>query len=117
MAEEGLVEWVAEALERIGTITSRPMMGGRTIYCDGTVFAIAVQGELLFKADAESDAIWDAEGAARFVYGEKDGKPQTMNYRHAPSDVYDDADALCRWAELAIAAGRRVKPKRPRKRK
>jgi DNA transformation protein len=112
MADDGLVLWVAEALDRVGTITSRPMMGGRTIYCDGIVFAIAVRGELLFKADAETNAIWDAASAERFVYSEKDGKPQTMNYRHAPSEVYDDADALCRWAELAIAAGRRVKPKK-----
>jgi len=115
MADDGLVDWVAEAMESVGAITSRPMMGGRTIYCDGIVFAIAVRGELLFKADAESDAIWDAAGCERFVYGEKDGKPQTMNYRQAPSDVYDDAEALCEWAELAIAAGRRGKVKKRKK--
>jgi DNA transformation protein len=115
MADDGLVEWVAEALERTGTITSRPMMGGRTIYCDGIVFAIAVRGELLFKADSETDAIWDNAGCHRFVYGEKDGKPQTMNYRQAPSEVYDDADALHEWAELAIAAGRRGKVKKRKK--
>jgi DNA transformation protein len=115
MAEEGLVEWVAEALQRRGVVTSRQMMGGRTIYCDGIIFAIAVQGELYFKADVESDAIWDAAGADRFVYREKDGKPQSMNYRQAPSDVYDDPDALCEWAEVAIAAGGRGQAKKRRK--
>jgi DNA transformation protein len=115
MADEGLAEWVAEALEPIGTVTHRAMMGGRTLYCDGTIFAIAVRGELWFKSDAVSDAMWDEAGADRFVYSEKDGKPQTMNYRRAPSDVYDDADAMRLWAEPAIAAGRRPKPKPKRK--
>ena len=30
-----------------------------------------------------------------------------MNYRRAPSDVYDDAEAMQRWAALAVEAGRR----------
>ena len=111
MADDGLVEWVAEALEPIGTVTYRAMMGGRTLYCDGTIFAIAVRGELWFKSDDVSDATWDAAGADRFIYSEKDGKPQTMNYRRAPSDVYDEADAMRLWAEPAIAAGRRGKSK------
>ena len=38
------------------------MMGGATLYCDGTVFAILAFDELWFKADAESDAAWDAAG-------------------------------------------------------
>jgi DNA transformation protein len=115
MADDGLAEWVVEALEPIGMVTHRAMMGGRTLYCDGTIFAITAHGELWFKSDAVSDAMWDAEGADRFVYGEKDGIPQTMNYRRAPSDVYDDADAMRLWAEPAIAAGRRSKPKPKRK--
>ena len=30
-----------------------------------------------------------------------------MNYRRAPSDVYDDAEAMQRWARLAVEAGLR----------
>lgn len=116
MADDGLAEWVVEALEPVGTVTHRAMMGGRTLYCDGTIFAITARGELWFKSDAVSDAMWDEAGADRFVYSEKDGKPQTMNYRRAPSDVYDDADAMRLWAEPAIAAGLRNKTKpKPKK--
>ena len=39
MSDDGLVEWVAEAMAP-ATVTSRAMMGGRTLYCDGQVFAI-----------------------------------------------------------------------------
>ena len=103
---EGLVEWVAEAMTP-GVVTSRAMMGGRTLYCDGTVFAIVADDLLWFKADAVSDAVWDDEGAPRFTFqmGEKTG---SMNYRRAPDDCYDDPDALRRWGTLGLEAGMRA---------
>ena len=110
-----LEDWVAEALAPLGEVTGRSMMGGRTLYCDGIVFAIIADDELCFKSDKESDAIWDEAGAERFVYAIKDGVPQTMNYRRAPGDVHDDADAMRHWAAIAIAAGRRVKPKKAKR--
>lgn len=112
MADDGLISWVAEALEPIGSVTARMMMGARTLYCDSVIFAIAADGELWFKADAETNAVWDAEGAERFIYDASGDKPLTMNYRRVPGDVYDDAEAMRHWAELAIAAGARSKVKR-----
>ena len=73
--------------------------------------------EIWFKADAESAAIWDAAGCERFTFTGKDGRVETMNYRRAPSDVYDDAEAMQRWAALAVEAGLRgAAKKRPKKR-
>ena len=111
--DEGLVAWVEEALAPIGTLTRRAMMGGATLYCDGVVFAIVALDALWFKADAASDTEWDAAGAARFTY-DRDGGVATMNYRRAPDEVYDDADALRRWASLAIEAGARAPARKPR---
>lgn len=111
--DDSLADWVAEALEPMGMMTRRAMMGGRTLYLDGTIFAIVADGELWFKADAESDARWAAIGAGRFTIGADGEKQMTMNYRRAPSEVYDDPEAMRLWAELALGAGRRrVKPKR-----
>lgn len=90
----------------------RRMMGGATLYLDGTVFAILDEGEIWFKADAESDPVWDAEGCAKFAVTFKDGKVDVMNYRRAPQDVYDDPDAMRRWAALAVKAGLRSAAKR-----
>ena len=113
--DEGLAAWVAEAMAPLGSVTGRAMMGGRTLYCDGVVFAILGDDALWFKADAVTDAQWDAAGAARFTYAMGEGKVGTMNYRRAPDDCYDDADALTRWATLALAAGvRAAAAKRPR---
>jgi DNA transformation protein len=116
--DQGLVDWVAEALEPMGTVTMRKMMGGATLYLDGAVFAIvdseAQGGGLWFKADKESDAAWDAADCPRFTY-DRDGQPATMNYRRAPDDVYDDADEMRRWATLALEASLRAPKKKPKK--
>lgn len=112
--DPGLCEWAKEALEPLGTVTMRKMMGAAVLYLDGTIFAV-VEDEIWFKADAESTAIWDAEGCDRFTFTEKDGTVQTMNYRRAPSDVYDDAEAMQRWTALAVEAGMRGGAKKKRK--
>ncbi|THD35551.1 MAG: TfoX family protein [Sphingomonas sp.] len=113
-ADQGLIDWVSEAMEPVGRVTKRAMMGGATLYCDGTIFAIVSHdGVLWFKADAESDAVWDAAGCDRFSY-EMNGKIGTMNYRRASDDVYDDQEELRRWGLLGLDAGRRAPPKKTR---
>lgn len=114
--DPGLLELVTEALEPVGAVTMRRMMGGATLYLDGTVFAILADDAVWFKADTISDAAWDAAGAARFTYAKKDGAAGTMNYRAAPADGYDDPDAMRRWAALAVEAGMRGAAKTRRKR-
>jgi DNA transformation protein len=109
--DEGLYAWVQEALEPMGAVTMRRMMGGATLYLDGTIFAILLD-ELWLKADSETDSVWDAEGCAKFATTFKDGKVDVMNYRRAPQDVYDDPEALQRWAALAVEAGARGAAKR-----
>jgi len=112
--DQSLLDWVSEAMESIGTVTHRKMMGGATLYLDGTVFAIISSDDVLwFKADAQSDAVWDAAGCDRFTFQMKD-RLASMNYRRAPDDVFDDADAMREWAALGLEAGRRVPAKKPK---
>jgi len=111
----GLVEWVQEAMAPVGDFTMRKMMVGATLYCDGTIFAIAHEGELWFKADAETNAAWDAVGAAKFTVTFKDGTVDMMNYRRVPEAVYDDPEVLREWAALALEAGARRVVKKSKK--
>jgi DNA transformation protein len=114
--DEGLYAWTQEALEPLGKVTMRKMMGGATLYLDGTIFAILDEDEIWFKADDETNGIWDAEGCERFSVTFKDGTVDTMNYRRAPTDVYDDPEAMQQWAGLAVEAGLRgAAKKKPRK--
>jgi DNA transformation protein len=116
--DAGLLAWVVEALEPLGRVTMRKMMGGATLYLEGTVFAILDEGEIWFKADEQSNMLWDAQGCERFSVTFKDGRVDTMNYRRGPPDVYDDPEAMQRWARLAVEAGLRAaakkKPRRER---
>jgi DNA transformation protein len=114
MIDEGLADWVEEAVAPLGTVTRKRLFGGAAIYCDGVAFAILAFDALWFKADGESDAAWDAIAAPRFTVEREGRKTQSMNYRRAPDEVYDDADALRDWAALAIAAGQRAPIKRKR---
>jgi len=116
--DRGLVDWMTEALSADGAVTHRRMMGGATLYLDGIVFAIVDgDGSLWFKSDAESDATWEAAGCARFTYERGGGGVASMNYRRAPEDCYDDAEALREYALLGVAAGRRAPAKKPKKTK
>lgn len=114
-ADSGLIAWVTEALEPVGSVSMRHMMGGATLYLDGTIFAIISGDELWFKADGDSDALWDDAGCARFTYRMGEGREGSMNYRRAPDSVYDDADAMREWAAPAIAAGLRAPVKKAKK--
>ena len=115
-ADQGLIDWVAEAMAPVGAVTKRAMMGGATLYCDGIIFAIVGHDDALwFKADAASDATWDAAGCARFTF-DMGGRTGSMNYRRAPDDVYDDAEELRRWGLLGLEAGRRAPVRKPRRR-
>jgi DNA transformation protein len=114
--DAGLADWVSEGCEPLGTITRKRLFGGATLYADDVAFAILAFDALWFKADAESDSTWDAIEAPRFTVEREGGKTQSMNYRRAPDEVYDDGDALREWAGLAIAAGRRALAKKPKAR-
>ncbi len=113
----GLVDWAQEAVVPLGAPSFRRMMGGATLYCDGIAYAIVATDALWFKADAESDAVWDAAGAERFTYPRKDGSVATMNYRRAPDACHDDDETFREWASIALAAGRRAAVKKAARRR
>ncbi len=113
--DTSLIEWVREAMEPVGAVTMRRMMGGATLYCDGVIFAIVGDDQLWFKADADSDAQWDAHGCGRFIVDMGEKGPMTINYRRAPDEVHDDPEAMRHWAMLGMEAGRRAPPKKTRK--
>ena len=115
--DQGLVDWVEEAMAPLGMMTMRKMMGGATLYLDGSIFALVAEDQLWIKADTESNALWDAADRPRFTMTFKDGSVDSMNYRRAPDDVYDDADALRQWASLGAAAGLRAPRKKRAKKK
>jgi len=98
---------MAEALAPVGAVRSTRMFGGTGVYCDGLFFALIFGGDLYLKADAVTVVRFDALGLLPFTYVAR-GRAQSINYRRAPEECFDDADAMCDWAELAMAAARRA---------
>jgi DNA transformation protein len=104
---DALAEWLGEALEPLGVLRFKKMFGGIGVYLDGAFFALIAGGELWLKADAVNTPQFEARESPLFTYEFK-GKVGTMNYRRAPEDCLDDAEALRDWAMVAVSAARRA---------
>ncbi len=88
------------------------MMGGRTLYCDGVIFALIDNDQLYIKVDAATLPQFLAAGSSLFApYKDQPGK--TMNYARLPDDAMDGRAAMLAWATLGVEAGMRAKAKKP----
>ena len=101
-------------LTPLGPVRARAMFGGHGIYLDDVMFALIGREGLWFRVDAETKARFAAAGSEPFVYGGKT-KPVEMPYWVAPEGSMESAETLLPWAELAVAAARRVKAKKQKK--
>jgi DNA transformation protein len=85
----------------LGTITSRKMMGGLTLYCDGQIFAIlSSEGTFYLKAKGAFAEELAAEGSR--IFSMDDGR--SMGYWTLPDAALDDPEEAYRWAQKALAA-------------
>lgn len=111
-ASASFIEYVSDLFSPFGEITIRKMFGGAGVYCNGAIFAILDDDSIWFKVDDVTRETFEAEGLAPFEI-EMNGKAGTMSYYNAPDEIFDDADALRHWTELALgAAARNKKPKK-----
>ena len=117
-ASADFIEFLREQLAPLGTITSRRMFSGASLYLDGTIFAYIFDDTLYFKVDAASRAMFEVEGSTPFTYDSKSG-PRTINGMwRAPDRLFDDPDAMQEFARSALAAShRRAAKRKPKKRK
>ena len=72
--DEGLLAWVEEALEPLGPVTLRKMMGAAVLYLDGVIFAVLDEGEIWFKSDAETQRDLGRR-RLRALYVHRQGRP------------------------------------------
>ena len=108
------VDSVLGLLLPLGPVRARAMFGGWGVYLDDIMFALIADDALFFKIDGDSEATFTAAGAAPFVYS-RGGESITMSYRKAPDGSLDDPGALMPWAELALAAAKRSRKGKKRK--
>ena len=111
---------IADLFAEFGPVRVRRVFGGHGVYADDVVFALELRGEIFLKADAETDALFEAAGSTPFTYARKRGGTTTLPYWRMPEAAFDDPDELKRWCGIALGAARRAalgkpaKIKRPR---
>ncbi len=93
-------DYIIDLMNDWAPVTSKRMFGGFALYKQGQVFALILHDTLYFKVDDSNRADYEAAGSAPFVYTAK-GKSITVSYWQVPAELFDDADALARWAEKA----------------
>ncbi len=95
------IDYAHEMFAPLGQITSRKMMGGLSIYCDGVIFSILDSSATLF-LKARDDFADELEAAGSRQFGAETGK--TMCYWTLPDAAIDDTDMVFDWAKRALNA-------------
>ena len=115
-AQNEFVHYCCELLGTIGPCVARRMFGAWGISTDGLTLAILADlgsGEKLWlKADAASQARFEAAGCERFVYQAKD-KAMSMNYYSAPDEAMESPQQMAPWARLALEAALKARQSKP----
>lgn len=113
--ESDFVATVLDLLSPWGGVTARRMFGGYGIYRQGLMFALVADEVLYLKVDDHNRPAYQVAGVGPFTYDGK-SKTVTLPYWEAPSELFDDADAMIDWAKGAFAAALRArKPEKPAK--
>jgi DNA transformation protein len=105
-------------LEQLGRvlphIRARSMFGGVGLYSAERFFALIDDDTLYFKVDDATRPDFEARGMGPFRPGGPGG--EVMQYYELPADVLEDAEALRRWADQALAvAGRQARGRSTRR--
>ena len=109
------VEFVLERLAPLGEMRARAMFGGYGVYVGDTIFAIVVDDVLYLKTDHTSCERFIAKGLGPFTYAAQD-KTVAMKYYEAPSEIFEDDDAMQSWIRQAIDVALKTKAaKKPRR--
>lgn len=98
-------------------IKSRAMFGGWGLYRDGLIFGLIAENELYFKADDTNRIDYEnLPGSHPFVYSQGDHKPSTMSYWLVPETIFADEEKIAKLLEASLAASKRAKEKKTKKR-
>jgi DNA transformation protein and related proteins len=109
-ARNAYLGFLLEQMAPLGDISSRAMMGGYCLYCDGIVFALVARGALFLKADDVNRGAFTARGLKAFRPFEDQNA--SMSYYEAPPEIFEDPDAMREWCGGAVQAGRRAQEKK-----
>jgi DNA transformation protein and related proteins len=109
-------DYVTDLFAPFGDVKIKLMFGGGGLYFKDQMFGL-IDGERIYlKANDETRADFEAEGAKPFTFQSKTGEIVAMSYLEVPPRLLDDTDELAKWArrayEVAIAGRAKKMPQR-----
>ncbi|MEL6609289.1 MAG: TfoX/Sxy family protein [Pseudomonadota bacterium] len=97
------IAFVYDLYSALPDLSHRKMMGGLSIYSQGTIFAIlSSEGQHYIKATGQLAEDLAAEGSVIFEMTRKDGKVASMGYWTLPDSAIEDPDEACAWARRSL---------------
>jgi DNA transformation protein len=102
------LDYLKDLLGWLPQLRIKRMFGGAGLYSDELFFAIADDGGLYLKADAESVEFYREGGGEQFTYEAK-GKLSRMNFWSVPADIQEDPGQLRQWVEVAMDTALRAR--------
>ncbi len=97
------IAFATDLFAPLGGVSSRKMMGGLAIYCEGQIFAmVSGEGQIYLKASGTFAKELAKVGAVKFSFTGKDGVARSMGYWTLPEDALDTPDLACDWARKAL---------------
>jgi DNA transformation protein len=106
-ARNKFVDYVLELMSDWATVSARKMFGGHGIYRDGMMFALIIEEELFFKADALNVAQFKSEDSHPFTYQSKT-RIVEVSYWSAPPACLESPPEMSEWCQLGFAAALRA---------
>jgi DNA transformation protein len=113
--KDTFLEFLLEQMNALGEITVKGVFSGKTLFCDGVVFALIDENVLYLKADEVNRPAFEAKGLKPFKPF-KD-QPGVMQYYPPPPEAFEDQAELLLWCSQAVEAGRRAAARKKKKKK
>jgi DNA transformation protein len=114
VASDSFAEFLREQLAPLGRLTMRRMFGKTGVFCDGLMFGMVTDNTLYFRVDDDNRAAFAEAASFPPLNYEKKGSTIDLSFWRAPERLFDEPDELVRWAQIALAAARRVAAKAKR---
>lgn len=109
------LEFIVEWLSPLGSVTTRSMFGGHSLYHGDVVFALVADNVLHLKVDDLTRPRFESLGLKPFQpFPDKSG---TMQYYPPPPEFFEDPAAAKEWGQAAIQAAHRSRTKKPARKK
>ena len=114
VASDSFAEFLCEQLAPLGPLRMRRMFGKTGVFCDGLMLGMVTDNTLYFRVDDDNRTAFAEAASFPPLNYEKKGSTIDLSFWRAPDRLFDEPDELVRWAQIALAAARRVAAKTKR---